>query len=354
MVDIEMLQALHGDAFILHCQKGNKRGVVVVDGGPNKKSQNIVKRLDALGMIDLMVLTHYDDDHIGGLLSYINKHKNDRPFPVKQMWMNCAYNAQTYSSSNISFKQAQKLADKLSDINTQLSKEGFPPIEWEHPIEVSKMSISLPFADFLILSPNKEVRLANEKNYNAFIRRANIGRNYTRQKEALRKSLLDLSSNKKMEPKEYDIQAVINWSSIAFVVQCDKFSALMLGDSFPCAIVNSLKSFGYGIDNPLHVDFVKISHHGSRNNISNELLDMVDSNNFLISTNGGNGVSCHPDREAIANIVCHTKRDQGKPVHLYFNYPIKTIEKIGYKFIEENDVQCYNIVIHENANQIEK
>lgn len=348
MPDIEMLQALHGDAFILHCQKGNNKGVVVVDGGPNKKSRNIVTRLDALGMIDLMILTHYDDDHIGGLLAYLNKHKNDRPFPVKQMWLNCAYNIQTYSSSNISFGQAQKLADKLSDINKDLSKEGFPTIEWEHPIEVSKMPISLPFADFLILSPSEKIRLANDKNYNATISNTNIGRNYTRQKVAFDKSLLELSLNKKNKPNEDDIHTVTNCSSIAFVVGCDNFSALMLGDSFPCTIVNSLKNLGYGIDNPLHVDFVKISHHGSCNNISNELLDMVDCDKFLISTNGGNGVSCHPDRETIANIVCHKKRDMSKPVHLYFNYPIKTIEKIGYKFMKENEVQHYNIVIHEN------
>ena len=41
MADIEMLQALHGDAFILHCQKGNNKGNLVVDGGPNKNSRNI-------------------------------------------------------------------------------------------------------------------------------------------------------------------------------------------------------------------------------------------------------------------------------------------------------------------------
>ena len=73
MADIEMLQALHGDAFILHCQKDDNKGVIVIDGGPNRNSQNIVRQLDALGVIDLMVLTHYDDDHIGGILAYIKK-----------------------------------------------------------------------------------------------------------------------------------------------------------------------------------------------------------------------------------------------------------------------------------------
>ena len=51
MVDIEMLQALHGDAFILHCQKNGNDGVIVVDGGPNRDSRKIVSQLDALETI---------------------------------------------------------------------------------------------------------------------------------------------------------------------------------------------------------------------------------------------------------------------------------------------------------------
>lgn len=122
----------------------------------------------------------------------------------------------------------------------------------------------------------------------------------------------------------------------------------MLGDSYPYSIVESLKNVGYSTDNPLYVDYVKISHHGSRNNISNELLDMIDCDRFLISTNGGNGASCHPDRETIANIACHAKRDRNKSIHLYFNYPIRKIENVGYKFIEGKELKLYNIVVHED------
>lgn len=77
MRHIEMLKALHGDAFILYCRKGNNNGIVVVDGGPVQDSFKIVNRLEELGTIDLMVLTHYDDDHIGGILAYVKKHRND-------------------------------------------------------------------------------------------------------------------------------------------------------------------------------------------------------------------------------------------------------------------------------------
>lgn len=303
----------------------------------------------------LMVLTHYDDDHIGGVLAYIKKHKADRPFPVKHMWVNCAYDIPIYSSPNISFGQAKKLANELKEINECLVKEGFSIIDWETPIVAKKESIKLPFADILILSPNAGTKDINDKNYMNAIHNANIGREYyTRQKQALKNSLSELALVKKRQPKENDIQEVINWSSIAFVVRSDNFSMLMLGDSYPCSIVESLKNVGYSTDNPLYVDYVKISHHGSRNNISNELLDMIDCDRFLISTNGGNGTSCHPDRETIANIACHAKRDRNKSIHLYFNYPIRKIENVGYKFIEEKELEHYNIVVHEDVQQITK
>ena len=67
------------------------------------------------------------------------------------------------------------------------------------------------------------------------------------------------------------------------IVRCDGLSALMLGDAFPNEIEAYLRGKGYSEENKLAVDFVKVSHHGSRNNISNTLLDIIDCVNYLIS-----------------------------------------------------------------------
>ena len=37
MSDLYFLPAQHGDAFFLHCQKGDEDGWIVVDGGPSRK-----------------------------------------------------------------------------------------------------------------------------------------------------------------------------------------------------------------------------------------------------------------------------------------------------------------------------
>lgn len=75
---------------------------------------------------------------------------------------------------------------------------------------------------------------------------------------------------------------------------------------------------------------------------------MIECNKFIVSTNGGAGRSCHPDRESIANIVCHEKRNKLIPVELYFNYEKDKIEKRGYKFINEGEDNEYSFVIYDD------
>lgn len=334
--NIRMLKALHGDALILNCHKGEKTGVVVVDGGPDRDSRKIVNEFDRLGIIDLLVLTHYDLDHIGGILAYITKHKDDKPFPVKEIWCNCSYEIPVIFSKNISYGDAKKLADLLTEINENQRRNNLPKVIWKNEI-VAGQKIQLPFADFYILSPDERVKEENYKQYEKVI--ANISQSHKRQKEALQKSLHELSANPKEEPSTANNSELVNWSSIAFLVSCDNMKALMLGDSYPSTMVRNLRIFGFSEENKLKVDCFKVSHHGSRNNISNELLDMIDCDNFLFSTNGGLGAACHPDRETIGNIVYHKNRDWDRKIVLYFNYCKGIIEGNGYKFLNDEEEQ---------------
>lgn len=58
----------------------------------------------------------------------------------------------------------------------------------------------------------------------------------------------------------------------------------------------------------------KVPHHGSQNNVSSELVDLLDCSRYLVSTNGNH--FCHPDRQAIARIIKYGGPDPA----LHFNY----------------------------------
>ena len=64
----------------------------------------------------------------------------------------------------------------------------------------------------------------------------------------------------------------------------------------------------------LKVHAFKLPHHGSRNNVSRELIEAVDCDRYLFSTNGSQ--FHHPHGEAVARVL---KFGRGQP-ELVFNY----------------------------------
>ena len=320
---IHFIPAEHGDAFILHCCKSDNEGYIVVDGGPySMHSWNFIsKQFEAIPHIDLMILTHHDDDHIGGILRYIKAHKEDNPFPVKKMWANCARVKDFQESLYLSPNQASKLADVLMEIskNTEL--------EWKERIHDGYDCSDIDFADIEIIGPSEDLLNSYLQFYQKEIGEPLqegqvLGGNES--DDYLNKSLDELALIETLEPKMSDKGVLANAASISCIIEADGVSVLMLGDSYPQFVVPYLKEREKQ-KGRLKVDFVKVAHHGSLNNISCELLDLIDCNNFIIPTNGGGTGVKHPDRIAIAKILCHKNRDRSVTVHLHFNYLLKTV-----------------------------
>lgn len=341
-MEIVCLKAEHGDAFIIKCDKGNEHGVIVVDGGPTHCSKWIVKELNKLSDIDLMILTHYDDDHIGGLLRYIEMHKDDTIFPVKRFVVNCASNIELSDSKNISYGQAISLRNLLNNISKK-----HPNIQWKDPVKEGD-AFHLPFADIDILSPTDTALKYNLGKLEREIEEVNI---------SSRRICCDMTSTLKSlseNPTKSPCMSsdAINMASLAFIIRDEQSSILMLGDAFPQNIESHLRGKGYTETNKLTVDYIKLSHHGSRNNISCSLLDIIDCSNFIISTNGGMGSSYHPDRETIAKILCHKERDLSTRTHLFFNYPLKVIKERNGELFTQEEMLEYNFCVTDDISYI--
>lgn len=324
---LRCLQAEHGDAFIIEISDGDEKHYVVIDGGPSSKYciDDIVGELNKLSQIDLMVLTHYDDDHIAGLIEYVNGHQQGN-FPVKRIWSNCSKDIHVSTTSTISYGQAQTL-DTLLEIIA-----GRQVLIKEDKINNTLPKIDLGFCKIQILSPSPASLKANIEMYVK-----EMGTIASTRVDADSKKALEVLANN-MNKKCKEGVDVINRSSIAFTIEAEGKTFLMMGDADPWIVLAKLNELGYTEDNPLQVDLMKVSHHGSKNNTCNELLDVLNCSNYLISTNGGYGNTYHPDRETIAKILLHSKRKSEVPTTLYFNYDLKDIEKrIGTLLTKEEE-----------------
>lgn len=333
---IEILPAYHGDAFIIHATKGDNRGTIVVDGGPAQSRIKVLRKLEELDRIDLMVLTHFDSDHITGLITFLEQHTDPENFNVKELWVNCAREIDISENGNVSYGQANKMADLLSTLDKNITGG----VIWKENI-CAGLTKDFGFATVTVIGPEADILAIRQEKYEATIdNNVSLVRTNSDGIEPLE----DLSHNRKKAPSISAKNELANMASIAFLIECDGLRALMLGDSYPDTIEKELRK-KYSENNPLRVDVVKVSHHGSRNNISNSLLDIVDCHDYIISTNGGAGNSMHPDRETIANILCHPQRDRNKAIRLYFNYDFYEIQKRTGTLLTEEERCAYNCEI---------
>lgn len=89
--EINMINVEDGDSIILQLEKEDKEALIVIDGGYRRYYEKLERRIQELlpnfnNKIDLIVCSHYDNDHIEGislLLDYC--HSND--VEIGEIWM---------------------------------------------------------------------------------------------------------------------------------------------------------------------------------------------------------------------------------------------------------------------------
>ncbi|CAF4075530.1 unnamed protein product [Rotaria sp. Silwood2] len=82
-VEINMINVEDGDGIILLLKKNKKKALILIDGGyssyytgPNNRTKSRIEELlpEYNNKIDLVIITHYDNDHIGALDHFFEEH----------------------------------------------------------------------------------------------------------------------------------------------------------------------------------------------------------------------------------------------------------------------------------------
>jgi beta-lactamase superfamily II metal-dependent hydrolase len=270
--------------------------------------------------IDLWVISHIHDDHIGGVLKYIESIESGEVLDIVDNWfynpprkyLDSFYkkNANTISYSK-SIRQGDKLFEYIREKSTLVSFDISNELEEQ---DFFGMKIK-------ILSPSNEkmrnLRTKyNDNNLITFERSEIVSiSNATRSKNNdYLKKLDDFDLLNWTE--DYSVE---NGSSISMITELNGIKILWLADSHPSVVISSLKKMGYSSTNKLKCHLVKVAHHGSLGNNSILLYGLIECENYLMSVNGEN-IHNLPTKESMAIILKNDNRDVSLKYFFYFTY----------------------------------
>lgn len=315
-VEVKIFQVKCGDCISVSYDDGVRKCNLIIDSGyTGTYHQTLKQEIASLGNIDLFVITHTDDDHIGGMKSFISEYPNP---PVHEF---------LYNFSSIDIKVSPKVINQKSikqgiSLRNYLSNIG--KINTERPIVLgTEINVGNDIV-MKIISPSSQSLTYFEEQCKIWANKKPTSTDYhiDIDKFQFRDSSKDTSGS--------------NGSSIAFILEIKSFKILLLADAHPSVLVEGLKYFGYSKINKLTVDYVKLSHHGSVANISQELIDILECKNYIVSTDGSqHGL---PNKEALAQIV----RSFDYGINIIFNYKNRILESI----FSPKEIEDYDIKIH--------
>jgi hypothetical protein len=366
---LDIRRSRKGDCLLLHFGSPDAPGLVIVDGGPKAVyAPHLRPRLmeirEARGLeahqplpVDLLMVSHVDDDHIQGILDLTKELREavGPPFArVRRFWHN--------SFDAIIGKNPEELTAGVAAQFGAAALEGDLPDDAfiedgdEEDPEVAESTLkvlaSIPQgfrlrrdADALgiPLNPHVSGRLITASNKELSIA---SGLTFTvagpMQPELLKLQKMHDDWLKKLKEdgkKPEDVlsafvdRSVPNLSSIVVLAQAGGKTTLLTGDARGDKILQGLEAVGVTAGGSLHVDVLKVPHHGSANNVAPAFFERITADHYVFSGNGEHG---NPERETLEMLFA--ARD-GEPFYLHLTYPVDEIDVERKKNWEKEQVK---------------
>lgn len=309
---LEALEAKHGDALLLHYGSATNPQLVVIDGGPaGVYTRSLKPRLDQLKQerspdeplpIRMVMVSHLDDDHLNGLLQLIGKlaglKEQGKPLPyaISTLWhnsfddllgneadelvaslrtaVNAASTARFPASLPVrrdtalvlaSVKQGRQLRDAASRLGLGVN-DGFRNLVMVPAAQKSRVFDAGGGLKLTVIGPDEERVRALQQEWDEQIQQAGVAR------------AADLADN-----------SAFNLSSITVLAKFRKKSMLLTGDARGDYVLAGLRRAQLLRNGRLHVDLLKIPHHGSDNNVDTGFFRVVTADHYVVSGDGGDG-----------------------------------------------------------------
>jgi hypothetical protein len=356
MLKLQMLPAGCGDCLWLEYGKGAAKRYVIIDGGLTETATALRKRIDAARRergvdtleIELLVVTHIDNDHILGIIDLL---KAEAPgLHVKDIWFNGRPQLMGLPTPpRGGSKKRKATADGPTDL-----MGGTDDTDEADEDDLAASDLAAPVSAADLLGPQQGDQLS----------KVLAARNLPWNKHALWKGgavMIPDSGNLPSVTLAGDLKLTVlgptierlyklctvwvdvlggnegnadaqsagpddllgrrdtwppvwkdgegrdpsaaNGSSIMLLAEYDGHALLLSGDGYAPDIAAAMVRVRAqrNLATPFPLDAFKLSHHGSENNLTRAVLESIDCRRFIVSTDGT--VHRHPDHQALLRIL---------------------------------------------------
>jgi beta-lactamase superfamily II metal-dependent hydrolase len=332
---IQPLPAFNGDCILISFPSNGRKVNILIDGGVPRTYQRFLKPLlidlqEKKEYIDLLIVTHIDDDHIGGIKELYQDQQVYRSL-IKKVWFNSGKLLSRYfKTPEDTSREVEVIPDDTTSMSVRqgitLESELQKQSGWVQELIIAGRRELFFGAEIQILSPGEPMLKRLNKRWET--EEAKQTKMSDEEHDDFRFPITEL-----LLRKFHEDTSLPNGSAIAFLMRLNDLNYLFLADAHPGQIEGALRGLGYCEEHPLCVEFVKVSHHASKFNTSPALLAIIRSQHFFISTDG----SAHslPNKEPLARIIA-----ANPGVTLHFNY-----EDIAEEIFSEEDRQSYTFTV---------
>lgn len=335
MFRLHILQARYGDCLLLEFGPAEQPHYVLIDGGPPRTYENHLRgelqRLAARWRtpgsaqaaatlpLDLVVLSHVDNDHVVGLLDLTAELREQRAagetetVAIGALWHN-AFEDTIGRGNDIEARLASAMAGAsqatLALTGTGIALQG---IGEGRQLRRDALLLGIPLNvgfDGGLVSVDTAppaVQLGDLALQIVGPTEDNLEELQEKWEEWLDKHADDIASGDPLLAAMAD-RSVPNLSSIVLLARCQGRTILLTGDGRGDHLLQGLRQAGL-LDElgHLHVDVLKVAHHGSDRNATRHFFRQVTADQYAISADGLHG---NPDLATMIWIVEGAREDE--------------------------------------------
>jgi ribonuclease BN (tRNA processing enzyme) len=345
-----VVQAQFGDCLLLQSYNEDKNNFILVDGGTSQTYEKdlkfvISKLRSKQKKVDLVILSHIDNDHILGLLDLFEDIKRNREANADELigglWHNSFKDITDEKTDSSRLMQKLFLSNLFSAIGLDTNRTHLPVIgalkgiaEGRDLTKIAKslhIPINQQFGGRLIIVGNeyKSLEVGNMKFTILGPTEKNLDKLRKIWNDWLRKHLTSLTKVSDLQALKILDASVSNLSSIMFMVESQRKKLLFTGDGLGEDVVDVLSERGLlDSEGKCHVNIMKVPHHGSERNASREFFNTVTADSYVISANG------RDDNPSLVTLkwIIESKRKKGKIIKIFLTNRTDKTDKILQKY----------------------